>query len=355
MLDARSIPLLAGTFLAAAVIPTFLFLRALVRYRRIQLLTPAGGHNASSCMVVIPARNEQDHIERAVRSFPPDTVIVVDDGSQDETAKRARAAGAGVLSAPPLPKGAIGKNHACQAGAAVLDSRWILFTDADTWYPPEFLSSAVACAEASRLDFLSLLLTPEPQTLLGYLLTPYAHALFFAGVSPRRHPSAVFSGQSLLVNRQAYQFVGGHGALLGQLAADVKMAALAERHRMRFGVVRAGSLGYMQFYEDYAGLRSGIGRSAFRFLVLSSWPGVAILLTAVVAALWLPAAALYMLAGYSWGAAFVLLPMLWGAGWYRSWRLVFAPLAVYAMLPILVSATRVALTGSQVAWKGRIV
>ena len=50
---------------------------------------------------VIPARNEQERIGatvRAVRALPHvDLVVVVDDGSRDETAAVARAAGARVF------------------------------------------------------------------------------------------------------------------------------------------------------------------------------------------------------------------------------------------------------------------
>src|SRR5262249_28414270 len=113
-----------------------------------QIPVPASGEAPPDCMVVIPARNEESNIARAVTSFPHDTVIVVDDHSEDGTAEAARKAGAGVLPAPALVRGAVGKSNACGAGARVLNSRWVLFADADTWYDPGFLDAAVACAEA---------------------------------------------------------------------------------------------------------------------------------------------------------------------------------------------------------------
>src|SRR5580765_4475669 len=98
------------------------------------LAPPAQDPPPRDCMVVIPARNEEDVIERAVSSLPHDTVIVVDDRSTDSTADRARKAGAGVLPAPDLPRNAYGKSNACIAGARPLRSKWILFADADTWF-----------------------------------------------------------------------------------------------------------------------------------------------------------------------------------------------------------------------------
>ena len=211
------------------------------------------------CMVVIPARNEQETIAKAVSSLPPDTVIVVDDFSQDATAEKARKAGAGVLPAPKLPDGVLGKAHACIAGAKLLTSRWILFADADTRYEPGFLESAVAVAESSKLDFLSIYLRPEYRTLYESALSPFAVMLYFFGVDPRSDSVGAFNGQCVLVRRDPYEFVGGHRVLLTSLCDDVKMAELAQRHRMKFAVVRAPQLGQVRIRpRDFE-------RNAFRF------------------------------------------------------------------------------------------
>ena len=111
------------------------------------------GETPPDCMVVIPARNEEGVVGDAVKSFPPDTVIVVDDRSTDRTAEEAREAGAGVLEAPPLAKGALGKANACMAGARILTSRWILFADADTRYQKEFPELRGAVRRRSRTGF----------------------------------------------------------------------------------------------------------------------------------------------------------------------------------------------------------
>jgi glycosyltransferase involved in cell wall biosynthesis len=145
-------------------------------------------------MVVIPARNEEDVIERAVSSLPHDTVIVVDDGSTDATSDRARKAGAGVLPAPDLPRNTYGKSNACIAGARPLRSKWVLFADADTWFEPKFLEAAVALGEAANLTFLSIYLQPDAATTLGKLMVPYAFSLSFPALVPvatrRRHSTA---------------------------------------------------------------------------------------------------------------------------------------------------------------------
>src|SRR5215472_18349026 len=121
-----------GSLIAALVVAALLVLlyaRAFLNFKSLPVINRSTSRTTPDCMIVIPARNEASCIERAVGSLPHDTVIVVDDGSSDKTADLARAAGAGVIPASPLQRGARGKANACSSGAAALKSRWILFAD----------------------------------------------------------------------------------------------------------------------------------------------------------------------------------------------------------------------------------
>ena len=249
------------------------------------------------CMVVIPARNEEGNIGAAVKSLPADSVIVVDDFSDDKTADEAREAGAGVLSASPPPDGAVGKSNACMEGARVLTSRWILFADADTRFKPGAVDAMVATAEASQIAFLSVYLKPEFQTLPESAIAPYGVALYFCGINPRADPASAFNGQCMLVKRDAYVFVGGHRAVLGCVCEDVKMADLAQRHRLKFAAARAPMLGSVHIHPaDFA-------RNASRFVLARWWRGAGVILTAAAWALWLPVL-VFLLVRNQFAAAF---------------------------------------------------
>lgn len=81
--------------------------------------------------VIIPALDEEQSIRSVLAAIPQPpvrTVTVVDNGSRDATAERARAAGARVVSEPRRGYGA-----ACLAGLAALpeDTDIIVFLDAD--------------------------------------------------------------------------------------------------------------------------------------------------------------------------------------------------------------------------------
>ena len=317
--------------------------------RRVQTPPP-------DCMVVIPARNEEEMIGRAVRSLPSDSVIVVDDESTDGTAKEAEEAGAGVLRITQLPKGAFGKPHACMIGARAITSKWILFADADTWYEKGMLESAIHAAEVNDLSFLSIHLDQVTASFAEHAIAPYMQALFFSGIDARECPEAAFYGQCVLVRRTAHEFIGGFGAGLTFLVDDVKLALLADRHRMKFGTARTSALGHASAHRGWGGLWEGIRRNSYRFILISSWHGMLLMLTAAVAAMWLPLAALLAVAGL-WPAAMgvALLPALLLLPWYGILRAAFAPVAIYAILPILANSLFGVLTTTHVEWKGRQV
>ncbi len=102
--------------------------------------------SGSAIVVVIPALNEEDALPGVIASIPEwvDRVYVVDNGSADDTAHAARAAGVIVVSEPRRSYG-----RACQAGivAAECDSELspdvIVFLDADGSDHPEQMDRLV--------------------------------------------------------------------------------------------------------------------------------------------------------------------------------------------------------------------
>jgi cellulose synthase/poly-beta-1,6-N-acetylglucosamine synthase-like glycosyltransferase len=309
-----------------------------------------GGTTPPDCMVVIPARNEEALIGRAVKSLPPDSVIVVDDASIDRTAQTAREAGAGVIRAPKLAPSMNGKSSACSEGARVLRTKWILFADADTWYRPGFLESVIASAESNKVDFLSIYLKPQYATFAESVLGPFATALFFFGNRARANPAGAFNGQCVLVRREAYEFVGGHRTILRDLCDDVKLAAQAQRHRMKIALARAERLGYVRIRTG------GFYRQAHRFTQVNIFMGLVIVVCTVAIAVWGPAVAWLIVDGQATAAAvFFALPILLFSRWYGLLRALLAPLGIYAALWVVMGSFLKIVAGRPVKWKGRVI
>jgi glycosyltransferase involved in cell wall biosynthesis len=121
--------------------------------RRLQ--SEAGGRDRLRVDVIIPARDEEESIARAVSSLDPAAVarvIVVDNGSRDGTAEVARRAGAMVVSEPRSGYGA-----ACLAGLAYLRSRppeVVAFVDADLSDDPAQLPELLTPIREGRADLV---------------------------------------------------------------------------------------------------------------------------------------------------------------------------------------------------------
>ncbi|HEY2891654.1 MAG TPA: glycosyltransferase family 2 protein [Dongiaceae bacterium] len=110
--------------------------------------------NAANVCVVIPALNEEatiGDVVRAVLRQPVGEVIVVDNGSTDQTAARARAAGARILA--ELRRG---YGRACQSGIEALGVGCgiVAFLDGDGSDCPEFLPQLIEPIAAGRKDFV---------------------------------------------------------------------------------------------------------------------------------------------------------------------------------------------------------
>jgi glycosyltransferase involved in cell wall biosynthesis len=105
--------------------------------------------------VVIPALNEEEPIGDVVRDVLatgiPQEVIVIDNGSTDDTAGRARAAGAKVVVEPNR-----GYGRACAMGVRSVSERCdiMVFLDGDGSDCPEFMQRLIDPIIANTHDFV---------------------------------------------------------------------------------------------------------------------------------------------------------------------------------------------------------
>ncbi|HKG90936.1 MAG TPA: glycosyltransferase [Gemmatimonadaceae bacterium] len=333
--------------------------------------------------VVIPARNEARNIAACLTSvlaarYPALEVIVVDDHSEDGTGDAARAvadARVRVLRNPPLPPGWMGKQWACATGAAAARGEILLFADADTRHASDLLPRAVAALRSRRADLLSVAGRQELGSFWERVVQPQVFAVLAAryGSTERvnRARSArdkIANGQCLLVRRDAYEAVGGHGAVRDAVAEDLVLAqtlhAAGKRVCLVLGLDQLSTRMYTSLRELVRGWRKNVyaggrlamrggraGRAVFPLLLLFP-PAMALAPLAVLA---LAASGVLGSFALAWSAFAAACTVLFWAGVY--WRVGLSPLYALAYplgaLIFLGISLQAIARGRRVSWKGR--
>jgi hypothetical protein len=359
--------------LAAAIV--LILWKSRLNYIVLQSLPVVSNRQPLDLTVIIPARNEAHQISRAIKSFSGHPVIVVDDDSTDNTGEIARAAGAHVIrvircQTPQLPNSAKGKPTACAEGARHASTKWLLFVDADTWFDPPFAASLVAYAAAERLPFVTAFLRQHCESLAEKALLPYAFALYFTGVSARavnnpKSREALANGQCMLFDRAVYESIGGHSAVATSVIEDVALARHAKQQGVPVRVIRAEHLGHVRMYDGLAAIWQGFQKNSFRFLLINPWSGLQVIVASILLTSWLPVL-LLGLADYPKlsGAALLMptpvtilliAPLLSLLPWYRGWRVLLAPFAIYLFQLIALNGMFATLTRRPTLWKDRHV
>lgn len=162
-------------------------------------MTESSGAAPPLVTVVIPARNEATAVGAVVtevrsalerdRRFASSAIVVVDDGSTDETGAAARAAGAGVLR----NETARGYGAALKRGIRSTAGRYVCIVDADLTYPVSELPAMLALLDEGADQVVGV------RTAQGALISPLRRFVkrmitAFAGSLARRPIADLNSG-----------------------------------------------------------------------------------------------------------------------------------------------------------------
>lgn len=231
--------------------------------------------------IIIPARNEERTLgpclgAAASQGVSRLEIVVVDDDSEDRTLAVAEESTRGdprvvVLRAGPLPDGWVGKCHALDTGARASTGEWLLFIDADVILAPEAARTAMEFATARSIDFLSL--SPS-QRCIGFwerLLQPLVFDLLdrtydMRAVNDPRSSVAAANGQFLMVRRAAYDGIGGHAGVRGEVLEDVALARRAKGAGLRLYFANTRSLARARMYGSLGELWKGWSKNLFPLL-----------------------------------------------------------------------------------------
>jgi glycosyltransferase involved in cell wall biosynthesis len=211
---------LAGLSLFLAGFPALLYF-ANVRLFRPPRFQWTG--TAPAISLLIPARNEEAGIRAALEAALASTgieleVIVLDDHSTDRTAEIVRTfPNVRLESAPPLPEGWNGKQHACFTLVRLAKHETLAFLDADVRLAPTGLLRMHGFLQSSKAALVSGFPLQETGKLLERLIVPLIHWLLLsylplARMRKDKQPGlGAGCGQWFMTTKEDYVRVGGHG------------------------------------------------------------------------------------------------------------------------------------------------
>ncbi len=335
--------------------------------------------------MVIPARNEAANLGTCLAtilnaSYEPLEVIVVDDRSVDGTGEIARAleqrsdGKLRLVDGEPLPEGWFGKPWACWQGFQEATGDLVVFTDADTRHGEELLERAVAAMRREQAALVSVLPRQLLRSFWERIIMPHVLMIISARYLNLRRVNrtwrardVIANGQFILVRRDAYESIGGHRAVRGEVVEDLRLAQRFIRAGERTFMVHAENHMDTRMYRSLGGILEGWTKNLAKGAraVVDPWlrPVIPWAIALWLVGFWV--APPLLLAGLlvtggggpllTWTLGTTALSILF---WMLACRRFEVPMHYAVIYPVGAAITaglfvRSALRGGRVLWKGR--
>lgn len=347
------------------------------------LLQAAWGQTAAQgsaprVSIIVPARDEEQSIERCLQSllaleYPDYEIIAVDDRSSDATGQiMERVAAAApqparlkVIHVQELPAGWLGKTHAMWTAARQASGDWLLFTDGDVFFRPEALRRAMACAQQSNLDHLVLAPTMDMSTPGECMMIGFFQLMFTFGhrpwkVADPKTKDHMGVGAFNLVRRRVYDAIGGYQRLRLEVVDDMKLGKLVKEHGYRQQIAVGRDLLRLHWARGAWGVVNNLTKNAFAIMNfnLAKTLGAVVLMLLLNLGPWLGLALAHGWARLGYGLAVLGIALLYLG---MSWRSAISPLyflsnpvAGVMFAYILMRSAFLTLSRGGVVWRGTL-
>jgi cellulose synthase/poly-beta-1,6-N-acetylglucosamine synthase-like glycosyltransferase len=337
---------------------------------------------------IIPAKDEQDALAGclatvAAQDYPDLEILVVDDRSTDGTPAVAAAFAASeprarVVTIKDLPAGWTGKTHALHAATRQATGTWLWYVDADTRHEPMSLSVCLEDARRHGASLMSLIPRMRCETFWENVVQPLAGIVLMqnyslSAVNNPRKKVAFANGQYILIEKRAYDAVGGHESVKQWFVEDIHLARLVKAEGFPIRTSLTAEISSTRMYTNLPQIVRGWSRILYdaldRSIPALAWKIIEPLVWSQTAHVALVAALALLTFGHgsTWGGPFaawllvlavshqvLAFTVLW-----RMYRLsapttkyvIWYPLAGLVLDWILLRAIASCLTG-RVTWRG---
>jgi glycosyltransferase involved in cell wall biosynthesis len=241
-------------------------------------IPPISATDVPLVSIIVPACSEAETIGPALttllaQEYANLEIVVVNDRSMDATGgilreMQQRHPDLIILDIHELPTGWLGKHHALHCGAALAHGDILLFTDADIHMVPDTVARAVNRLEQAGLDHLCLIFKNKAKGwLLNSFILDAGGGLFLlfkpwlAG-NPR---SKRFMGVGAfnMVRRQAYERVGGHGAIKTHPIDDIMLGKIIKEAGLRQECLSGYDFVTVDWYPSTGAMIDGLMKNIF--------------------------------------------------------------------------------------------
>jgi glycosyltransferase involved in cell wall biosynthesis len=318
-----------------------------------------------SVAVLIPMRDEEKNVVGVISSVRESAnltswkLVVLNDGSKDETATLLEAQHVPSLDGKVPPEGWLGKNWACWQMAQSVDSEYLVFLDADVRLQPLAISSSIIRMNELGWDFIS----PYPRQLaysfLERLIQPLLQWSWLSSV-PLRFAErtgvasmTIANGQFFIIKNSSYKAVEGHRAIKGEVLDDLRLARTLTSAGFKGGVAEGSAVAECRMYDSATQLIEGYTKSLWNAFggLLGTLFACALLISTQVLPIVLG------IAGYSIGwAAYLISSLSHAVAAIRtksgSANIFMHPLSTLLLVALIIESVRRKRTGNLI-WRGR--
>ncbi len=232
-----------------------------------------------SLSVIVPARNESTSLPITLLSwlnqeYPDSEIILIDDESNDNTAKLADEIASQhnrnlqILRGTTPPHGWTGKLWALEQGITASSGEWLLFTDADIRHCPDVWRGLMSKALTERLEMVSLMALLDIKGKWARLLIPafvyFFHFMYpFERVRESRSRISAAAGGCVLISRNALNKIGGLEGHSNAWIDDLALARRVKNAGLPLSLSLTKSVVSIRPYRQLGDLWNMVSRNAF--------------------------------------------------------------------------------------------
>lgn len=242
--------------------------------------------------LLVPCRNEEQNIAKLLKSLTSQTyetiqIVLYNDNSTDKTLELLRqekkkhpSHSIQIINGGKLPKGWVGKNHACFQLAKRAKGKYLCFIDADVRLAPIAIQQLISVHKGGLLSvFPKQIKRSVGEWLIVPLMKWFLLSLLpFQMIqrSPREEIVAA-NGQLMCFSQEAYMKVGGHKSVASDIVEDMALARRSKRKGVNMQTFISTRLISCRMYNSFRESMRGFSKSFFPGTRLSK-TGFALLL-----------------------------------------------------------------------------